>query len=419
MKLPDLILTGWDEIKAHKMRSFLSFFAIAIGIATFFYTLSVLSQNYRDINRAVKIGGQGRISTSTQHLLSLAQYQALLQMLPQGSSLSLETDWGWNSFFYKGKEIVYTPTVGVLPSWQDADFAYRLEGRFFNWQDIKNRQRVAVLIVFPREKEKHFIDWSDPSETDSNRIPLKDLVYRHNLLNQTLSIDHENVKVIGILHVPAFEQDPRFARYRDRMYEVLLPYTTWQDIQAIPDMQDQYKTKIRILTGDDSTAALAATQTVSFLRSQFGIEEKPEINFFKNEVTVQVKNAYAELKKMLFLGLIAMVAGGIGIMNVTMAVIYSRTKEIGIRRALGATRIDILFQFLIEAMLLGLCGSIAGMVLGYGALLHTAQKASQMTFSWWVVVLSVLIGLVTSFLFALYPAWQAAKLKPVDALKYE
>ena len=134
---------------------------------------------------------------------------------------------------------------------------------------------------------------------------------------------------------------------------------------------------------------------------------------------MRVKDALADLKKMLFLGLIAMIAGGIGIMNVTMAVIFSRTKEIGIRRALGATKRDILAQFLVESMLLGLCGSFAGMLLGYTAVVYMAADASQMTFSWWVVALSVLIALVTSFLFALYPAWQASKLRPVDALKYE
>jgi putative ABC transport system permease protein len=106
-------------------------------------------------------------------------------------------------------------------------------------------------------------------------------------------------------------------------------------------------------------------------------------------------------------------------MNVTMAVIFSRTKEIGIRRALGATRRDILTQFLVEAMLLGFCGSIAGMILGYGAVLYLANNTKQMTFSWWVVALSILIAISTSFLFALYPAWKASKLKPVDALKYE
>ena len=119
------------------------------------------------------------------------------------------------------------------------------------------------------------------------------------------------------------------------------------------------------------------------------------------------------------MGIIAMIAGGIGIMNVTMAVIFSRTREIGIRRALGASRKDILFQFVVEAMLLGLCGAVAGMILGYLAVLHLAENINQMTFSWWVIVCSVVIALFTSFIFALYPAWQAAKLRPVEALKHE
>ena len=181
--------------------------------------------------------------------------------------------------------------------------------------------------------------------------------------------------------------------------------------------REKGETSIRILTGKESTARIAAKSLTSFLRSRFGPEEKPNIEFFSDTLQTELKNARKSLNKMLFMGIIAMIAGGIGIMNVTMAVIFSRTKEIGIRRALGASRKDILFQFLVEAMLLGFLGSCAGMVLGYIAVLHLAKDISQMTFAWWVVALSVLIALITSFLFALYPAWQAAKLKPVDALR--
>ena len=131
------------------------------------------------------------------------------------------------------------------------------------------------------------------------------------------------------------------------------------------------------------------------------------------------REAWHGLKTMIFMGIVAMIAGGIGIMNVTMAIIFSRTKEIGIRRALGASRRDILFQFITEALLLGLCGAILGMAIGYISLLYMAEGTGQMTFSWWVVAASILIALTTSFFFALYPAYQAALLKPVNALKYE
>ena len=112
MRLPDLMATGWTEIWAHKMRSFLSFFAIAIGIATFFYTLSILSQKYSRLHDAAEIAGAGRLETKTFHPLTLVQYKDLKMRLPEGSSLSFTTEasWvqsgeGWNTLFHKGNQL--------------------------------------------------------------------------------------------------------------------------------------------------------------------------------------------------------------------------------------------------------------------------------------------------------------------------
>lgn len=419
MKLPDLIATGWVEILSHKMRSFLSFFAIAIGIATFFYTLSVLSQRYRDIDRAVEISGKGRLDVTTEHPLDMTQYATLKEMLPEHASLSLIPDSYYpGSFFYKNQEIAGFNQTGILPSWKDSAFAYRLEGRFINWQDIANKNRVALITVYPHEKEKRDLHEYIWSEDETNKpIKITEFTSRANLLNQQIIFKNETFTVIGLLHALENKKDPRFPQDKEWSPHLYIPYTTFYDIQ--PSWRNDFPTSIRIVTGNENSVRQAASAVTSFLRSQFGIDEKPEPKFFHDEVKKRVKAAREDLNKMLFLGLIAMIAGGIGIMNVTMAVIFSRTKEIGVRRALGATRRDILAQFLVEAMLLGLCGSLAGMLLGYGAVLHMAADASQMTFSWWVVALSVLIALVTSFLFALYPAWQASKLRPVDALKYE
>lgn len=419
MKLPDLIATGWAEILSHKMRSFLSFFAIAIGIATFFYTLSVLSQRYRNIDRAVEISGKGRLDVITEHPLDMTQYNILQEMLPPHASLSFHESGYVSSFTYKDKEVGGFTYNGILPSWKDAAFAYRLEGRFINWQDVANKNRVALITVYPHEKEKrnlHEYIWDEDNETNKP-VKITEFTSRINLLNQQIVFENETFTVIGLLHALENKKDPRFPQDKEWSPRLYIPYTTFYDIQ--PGWRENFSTDIRIVTGSESTVRQAAAAVTSFLRAQFGIDEKPQPEFFQDEVKKRVKDAREDLNKMLFLGLIAMIAGGIGIMNVTMAVIFSRTKEIGVRRALGATRRDILAQFLVEAMLLGLCGSLAGMLLGYGAVLHMAADASQMTFSWWVVALSVLIALVTSFLFALYPAWQASRLRPVDALKYE
>lgn len=225
--------------------------------------------------------------------------------------------------------------MGILPTWKNAAFAYRLEGRFINWQDIANKNRVAVLTVFPYEKEKRELyeyTWHEPNEEEP--LKLREFTSHYSLLNQQIYLNNETYTVVGLLHVPEQKNDPRFRQDREWSPRVYVPYTTWYDVK--PSWQDNFNTNIRIITGNES-----------------------------------------------------------------------------------ATRRDILAQFLVEAMLLGLCGSLAGMLLGYLAVLHMAADTSQMTFSWWVVALSILLALVTSFLFALYPAWQASKLRPVDALKYE
>lgn len=422
MRLPDLMATGWTEIWAHKMRSFLSFFAIAIGIATFFYTLSVLSQSYRRIGRTAEVAGKGRVETRTNHPLTVVQYKDLKERLPAGSSLAFTSDdynvqegW-WNSLYHKGNQLVGATVYGILPSFKESDFVYRLEGRFINWQDVENKHRVIVLTVFPREvkKSKRRFWWDN---VDEHIQKVKEYSEHHHLLHQQVVLHNQTFTIVGILHLPTENEDVRLSRNREWRPTLYIPYTTWYDLY--PDENDKRPVDIRVVTGKESTAHTAGGTLTSYLRSQFGPNEKPEIEFFHEKIEERLKEARKSLNNMLFMGIIAMIAGGIGIMNVTMAVIFSRTKEIGIRRALGASRKDILFQFVVEAMLLGLCGAIAGMILGYMAVLHLAEDTSQMTFSWWVVAGSILIALVTSFLFALYPAWQAAKLKPVEALKNE
>lgn len=417
MKLPDLISTGWAEITSHKMRSFLSVFAIAIGIATFFYTLSVLSQRYRDINRTAEISGKGRLDTSIEAPLSMDQYQQLLSSLPEGSSLAFRTNEYITRAIYKGQTLTGFFVEGILPSFQDSAFAYQVEGRFFNWKDIINKHRVALIVVYPRDKKERRVFSAPTWAPDKDRIDLKEFVKRINLLNQSITIEDQSFTVVGILRAPTVDKDFRFRGDQETMQQIFIPYSTWYDI--LPSWRDYYETKIRIVAGSETNANQASTALSNFLHHHFGTNFQFSINFFRDKLNLDRQAAWKNLRSMIFIGLIAMIAGGIGIMNITMVVIFSRTREIGIRRALGATRFDILIQFLVEALLLGLCGAMGGMLLGYLAVVHMADNADQMTFSWWVVAISIFIALTTSFLFALYPAYQASKLKPVDALKYE
>jgi len=108
-------------------------------------------------------------------------------------------------------------------------------------------------------------------------------------------------------------------------------------------------------------------------------------------------------------------------MNVTLATVYSRIKEIGIRRAIGATRMNIMSQFIVEATFLGFIGGIAGVFIGIIGIQYLASKGNtdMMMVQWWMPFLSVFAAMLTGFFAAIYPAWSASKLDPVEALKYE
>ena len=108
-------------------------------------------------------------------------------------------------------------------------------------------------------------------------------------------------------------------------------------------------------------------------------------------------------------------------MNVTLATIYSRIKEIGIRRAIGAARSDIMSQFIIEAMLLGFLGGVAGIFVGLAGIQYLASQGDteMMMLQWWMPFCAIVVAVLTGFLASLYPAYQASRLDPIEALRYE
>jgi len=106
---------------------------------------------------------------------------------------------------------------------------------------------------------------------------------------------------------------------------------------------------------------------------------------------------------------------------VTLATIFSRIREIGIRRALGATQGDILSQFVIEAMLLGLCGGVAGTLLGLAGIVYLSDRRENPveSLAWWHFLATLGIAALAGLIFSLYPAYKASRLDPVEALRYE
>jgi putative ABC transport system permease protein len=140
----------------------------------------------------------------------------------------------------------------------------------------------------------------------------------------------------------------------------------------------------------------------------------------------ELVGAFSQITRILtaFLGLIAgisLLVGGIGIMNIMLVSVRERTREIGLRKAVGAKRRDILWQFLVEAMVLATMGGMIGLTIGVAASLFISQLSDslQPTVAWDSVALAIAFSAAVGLFFGIYPATRAAGLNPIDALRYE
>lgn len=430
MNIAESLRTGFLELWSHKTRSFLSFFAIAIGVAAFLYTFATIAGMQLRMRKAMELAGHGRININTGRMratakdaarsyreLSVEDAYAIRREFPSLKMVSPRY-YTWNATIYHGPLAEGSSISGVDTDYMKSDWVYKLRGRFITEADVANASSVAVLIEeadFPPGKKPAWMKyWYGGG---GRKDPVQDYFRRTNLLGEKIRVNNTILTVIGILEKPTWNDDPRWFRmsyYGDP--DIIVPLTTFpRHFSASSGLSE-----ISIDTGRQNNVADMQRQIENLLTARHGgknFEARTLMDLAKEQMANQKKWAYTFLT----IGIVAILAGGIGIMNVTLATIFSRIKEIGIRRAIGATRSDILLQFIIEAMLLGLVGGILGIGLGMGMIHYLSDPSDKnlRNFTWWIPAVSVLIAIFTGFIFSLYPAYTASKLDPVEALRYE
>jgi putative ABC transport system permease protein len=237
----------------------------------------------------------------------------------------------------------------------------------------------------------------------------------NNPVGQTIRIRKLPFKVLGVMEAKGFNS---FGVDQDDI--ILAPLTTVQKkILGITWLNTIIASAV---TAEETPAAIAeVTQTIRQqhkllpseaedfnVRSQMDLAQAAEQN--SNTITSLLRNA----------AIISLLVGGIGIMNIMLVTVTERTREIGIRKSLGAKRMDILVQFLTEAMTLSLLGGLVGLILGYGASAFiSANNGWTMSISVVATALSFGAAAAIGMFFGYYPAQKAAKLNPVEALRYE
>lgn len=267
-------------------------------------------------------------------------------------------------------------------------------GSFFTESQIRSAQKVAVL---GSEVSQNLFEGADP-------------------IGQVIRVNKIPFRILGVL-----ESKGEIGGFFNRDDMIAIPYTTAQKrLLGIDHIQS-----IDVSAVSASRTDEAMRQIEEVLRIRHKIAPGAEDDFNVRDMS-DIATSAAESTQILTILLggiasISLLVGGIGIMNIMLVSVTERTREIGIRKAVGAKRRDILVQFLVEAMTLSLIGGVFGVTLGSIGARVVASLAEQLTtvVSGDIILLSTGVSAAVGLLFGIYPAFRAARLNPIDALRYE
>ena len=412
MNYTNLLKIALRAIFANKMRSFLTALGIIIGVASVITMLAIGQGSKRSIQANIAEMGSNMImiqpgadmrggvrqDPSAMQTLKLSDYQSLKDECTYIKAISPVVS-SSGQFIY-GNNNTQSTIYGVNQDYLEIRQLSVSDGECFSDQDIKTSSKVCILgqtvvgYLFP--------DGSDP-------------------IGKVVRFNSIPFRVVGVLKKKGYN-----SMGMDQDDLVLVPYTTvmkrilaqtyLSGIQASAITED-----VTSKATEEMTAILRrnhklkdATDTTAADDDDFNIRSQEELSTMMNSTTNMMT---------ILLGCVAgisLIVGGIGIMNIMYVSVTERTREIGLRMSVGARGVDILNQFLIEAILLSVTGGVIGVALGIGA-----SYAVKLLAHWpiyieiWSIVMSFAVCTFTGVFFGWYPAKKAARLDPIEAIRYE
>ncbi len=414
MRLDDVkesALMAFDTLRTNKLRSLLTILGVTVGVVTVIFMVSIIQGLNKAFAQQIEALGSNAIwatkfdpsfghQPTSEELhrkdLTLDDAEAIRNEAPSVLSVSPIHRKIAETVRYADKQSDTPIVIGATPYYEFTQSSYVDRGRFITDTDIRERTNICILGI---DLAKALFPYEDP-------------------IDKELKINGKPFKVVGVMEpLGTF-----LGQSRDN--QVFIPITTFE--KYYPGEQPFPEVVFVIIVRPKSRAYVksAIDEMTDILRrrrrdapgtpSTFGISSQDALLDIYNQLTG------ATALVLTAISFVALMIGGIGVMNIMLVSVTERTKEIGIRKAVGATRLNILSQFLIEAVVLTAFGGVIGLALGELASLLTNKYSPLPAFvPLWAIVVGIGISAAVGIIFGLWPAWKAARLDPIEALRWE
>src|ERR1044072_3450738 len=296
---------------------------------------------------------------------------------------------------YQDKQTDTPILLGVTPYYEFVQSQYVGTGRFINDIDMQDRSNVVIIGV----------------DVKQALFPYEDA------LDKEVRINGSPFRVIGVME----PLGNFFGQSRDN--SIFIPITTYHKYYPdYPFPDSVFVVIVRPRSRAEVKSAMDETTDILRRRRRVAPGEKNNFGMSSQDSLLDVYNQLTGATALVLtsISFVALMIGGIGVMNIMLVSVTERTKEIGVRKAVGATKLNILVQFLIEAVVLTAIGGLAGLAVGeIASLLMNKSSPLPAYVPLWAIAVGVGISAAVGIVFGLWPAWKAARLNPIDALRWE
>lgn len=388
MKFTQAVKMALSSILSTKLRSFLTMLGIIIGVLSVTLLVSIAQSTAGSVNDTLSGLGGNVISATINSRRSTGIKSSDLESLTDNPAVQTDSPTVTGSGTAKaGGNSSDVSLKGITPEYLEIEGTEITSGRQILTVDNENRLQVCLI----------------------GAGAAKDLFGSTDCVDETIRVKGKNFKIVGVL-----KEDGESQRDSNDTI-VYLPFKTAQRL-----LQQAAIQSFTVSASGEDTLTMAENAVDRFLLNKTGDEDSYTI-VNQAEIAESVSNVSSSLSLMLGgIAGISLLVGGIGIMNIMLVSVTERTREIGIRKAIGAKKQDILAQFMTEAVVLSFMGGITGIILSFLILaVGNAFVDTSLSISPVICVISLIFSAAVGIIFGLYPANKAANLKPVEALHYE